>query len=217
MFIEKFNAELSDLLPKKEKSGKLIEEVDMVILDKIKEARLKNENIKPKDVEMAEKISGKFYELVKNLKGNREGLEKYQQGGVGTASAEIIVSKGTRTERSDADWFTKDGETEFYKTLGILSESEKEFDIEAIRQKIGKDKNEIGEISEYTNSDNFKVSFPTNIDGIKLNIEKKEVVFEKPAEMGGGHGSRSEEKISLSLANETLEEIAAEKKAENRV
>jgi len=94
--------------------------------------------------------------------------------------------------------FSKQGETEFYRALGVLGEDEEAIDIPGIFEKAAKKRNNEIKIDPR----NYDVYFPTNIEGMNLDIKK---------EQRRSYDGKKEEQISLGFDDQFLDAILAEK------
>lgn len=89
--------------------------------------------------------------------------------------------------------FSDQGETEFYRGLGVLGKDEEVIDIPVIYQRAA---------NKSIDPRNFNACFPTNIKGVSVKIEKKAQSF---------YDGRKEERILLKFEDEFLETILSKK------
>lgn len=100
--------------------------------------------------------------------------------------------------------FSKEGEAEFYRALGVLEEKEELIDIPTIYQKAANEeaRKRGSRFDAQVNPQNYKARFPIGIRGIRLSIEK---------EMRRSYDGEKEERIALEFDDELREAILAEK------
>ncbi len=82
---------------------------------------------------------------------------------------------------------SKQGETEFYRALGVLGEGEEVIDIPTIYQKAEKEENvrRGKDVDTTVDTTNYRVTFPTNIEGVRLDIMKRQMGTEGREERTG--------------------------------
>lgn len=138
-------------------------------------------------------FTGSWFGEAEDIEKYKDKFEKYR-----TERSAEIVNFG----------FSKQGETEFYRALGVLGESEETIDIPAIYEKAliaeNKGKDYKGYYSGEARVDprNYEAHFPTNIEGVRLGIKK---------ERQRSYDGKKEERISLEFDDNLIEEILAKK------
>ena len=99
--------------------------------------------------------------------------------------------------------FSKQGETEFYRAMGVLGEKEEAIDIPTIYQKaVDAEAKKEGGSSFRVNPLDYEARFPTNIEGVNLLIKK---------EKKRSYDGQKEEEIDLVFDDEFQERILDEK------
>ncbi len=99
--------------------------------------------------------------------------------------------------------FSKEGETEFYRSLGILGVNEEAIDIPTIYQKaVNEENGKRGNRQMEIDPKKYEAKFPTNIDGVILEIRK---------DHRGSYNGQGEENISLKFDDKFLETILIKK------
>lgn len=100
--------------------------------------------------------------------------------------------------------FSEQGETEFYRALGVLGENEETIDIPTIYAKAAREESERQGYGGKIRIDprNYEVHFPTNIEGVRLDIKK---------EQRSPYDGKKEEQISLGFDDKFMETILEKK------
>ncbi|MFH1161926.1 MAG: hypothetical protein V1696_01470 [Candidatus Jorgensenbacteria bacterium] len=99
--------------------------------------------------------------------------------------------------------FSKEGETEFYRSLGVLGANEEVIDIPTIYQRAdNEERKKRGHSEGHIDPKNYQAKFPTNIDGVILEVKK---------DRSRSYDGQGEERISLGFDDKFLEAILAKK------